>query len=322
MKKFIFVFFVLIIASPAYAVAPLVPCGTEFVPCTPCHLFTLADRVMDFILKGLALPVLVIALLAGGVIWATAAGSPEKITQGRKIITGSIIGIFIAFGGWLIVDTIIVTLGAKNAELKVGKNATIGWAWNKIDKCPEPVVAPPATGGDGIEPPKFINDFEANKANANLLTNSGVTFGGGGSCVNTNGQNVSAATNLAELQNGGGLTVCQNGCSATFLKTCQKNSNTLNPKLLPALFTAKQSAAVDFTVTSLATGDHAQNSDHYQGSAADIVPKVPTPENYQALKNQLRILSGFGNRVECENNKGNIISNCGSGTTHLHVSVK
>src|SRR3989344_4550274 len=154
MKKVIFIFvFLLLTVSPALAQdeVGLVPCGYGSLPaCTPCHLFVLADFIVSFIFEMLALPILVVALLAGGVIWATAAGSTEKITQGRKIITGSIIGIFIAFGGWLIVDTIIVTLGAKNAELKVGKNATIGWAWNKIDKCPEPVVAPPATGGEGI----------------------------------------------------------------------------------------------------------------------------------------------------------------------------
>src|SRR3989338_8901567 len=53
----------------------LVPCGTSANPaqCNPCHLWLLADNVINFILW-MSLPILVIALLYGGIIWLISVG--------------------------------------------------------------------------------------------------------------------------------------------------------------------------------------------------------------------------------------------------------
>ena len=117
----------------------LVTCGLGSGQyCTPCDLWTLAKNIVDFLVKppeGIAFPVLVLALLIGGVVWATSAGNPNRIELGKKVITSSIVGIFIAFGGWLIVDTIINTL--------VSGSPT--FAWQKIEGCKSPIVTPPPT---------------------------------------------------------------------------------------------------------------------------------------------------------------------------------
>jgi len=66
----------------------LVPCGTSAtgnVPCTPCHLWLLADNIINFILW-LSLPILVIALLYGGIIWLISIGNPTQIERGKAII--------------------------------------------------------------------------------------------------------------------------------------------------------------------------------------------------------------------------------------------
>jgi len=46
---------------------------------------------MDFMLWALAAPLLVVALIAGGVVWLTSAGSEEKVALGRRILFSAII---------------------------------------------------------------------------------------------------------------------------------------------------------------------------------------------------------------------------------------
>lgn len=118
----------------------LVPCSQ----CNICHLWILADNIINFLIFKMALPILVLAILIGGFFWMTSAGNPERIKKGKNILTSSIVGIFIAFGGWLIVDTIIKTFADTD-------RAFVG-AWNEIKECPAPIVTappvvkPPVTG--------------------------------------------------------------------------------------------------------------------------------------------------------------------------------
>ena len=298
----------------------LVTCGLGSGQyCTPCDLWTLAKNIVDFLVKppsGLAFPVLVLALLIGGVVWATSAGNPNRIELGKKVITSSIIGIFIAFGGWLIVDTIINTL--------VSGSPT--FAWQKIEGCAKPIVTPitPILPPIGITLPTGI-DIIDNKNAANSLSTSGVLFSGKGDCKDTGGNAVSAATNLGELQRGESLTVCKNGCK-TGGDVCVKSGTLTNPmylnrNILQNLQLAK-SAGNNFNITSLATGDHSANSDHYQGKAADLISL--TAQDYINLRNQLQALPGAAkNKTFCEDINGNVVPDCNLiKTTHLHFSVQ
>ncbi len=47
-----------------------------------------------------------IMLMAGGLIWLTSAGSSEKITQAKNIMSGSVVGLVILFGSWMLLRTI------------------------------------------------------------------------------------------------------------------------------------------------------------------------------------------------------------------------
>lgn len=47
-----------------------------------------------------------IMLMAGGIIWLTSGGDSGKVEQAKKIIIGSITGIFILFGSYIILNTI------------------------------------------------------------------------------------------------------------------------------------------------------------------------------------------------------------------------
>lgn len=105
--------FIIAILVPASALAQgLVPCGNAGQPsCTLCHLYVLAKNVIDFGLFDLALPIAVIMLLIGGIILLTSMGSPEKLTRGKAILVNTLIGLVIAFAAWIIIATLLGTLG-------------------------------------------------------------------------------------------------------------------------------------------------------------------------------------------------------------------
>src|SRR3989338_7821318 len=132
--------FLLAPALPALAEQPqmlgLVPC---FGNCTPCDLWILANNIVFFLTFYLATPVLVVALLAAGIVLLSSSGNPARIEKGKNILTSSIIGIFIAFGGFLIVDTIIKTLAGNTG----GNFQGVVLPWNQTEFCPAPIVTPP-----------------------------------------------------------------------------------------------------------------------------------------------------------------------------------
>lgn len=91
----------------------LVPeCSKLAGGCTLCDAWPLANNIINFLLFGLAIPVLTVTLIWGGVMWTTAGASPSNIEQGKKIMTSGIIGILIAFSGWLMVDTVIKSVAS------------------------------------------------------------------------------------------------------------------------------------------------------------------------------------------------------------------
>ena len=106
---------IFVIPTSVFAEIPtsIVPaCMNNIGGCTLCDIWPLANNIINFLLFGLAIPVLTVVLIWGGVMWTTAGASPGNIEQGKKIMTSGIIGILIAFAGWLIVDTVIKTLAS------------------------------------------------------------------------------------------------------------------------------------------------------------------------------------------------------------------
>lgn len=137
--KIFLIFSLVFLFSHQASAAGLVPCGTSAAgssPCTPCHLWTLANNVVDFIFKGLAIPILTVVMIWGGVLMLANFGNPTQITKGRKMLLSGVIGIFIAAGAWLIVTTIVNTFAS-------GKY-TVGWANIECDL--------DSGGGGGITP--------------------------------------------------------------------------------------------------------------------------------------------------------------------------
>jgi len=53
----------------------------------------------------------VLFLVIGGVMFITAGGSPERVQEGKKIMTSVGIGLLIIYGAWVLIDTFLVTMG-------------------------------------------------------------------------------------------------------------------------------------------------------------------------------------------------------------------
>jgi hypothetical protein len=68
----------------------------------------IANMVKGFYNYGIGIAGILAAimLMAGGLIWLTSAGSSDKITQAKNLMSGSVIGLVILFGSWMLLRTI------------------------------------------------------------------------------------------------------------------------------------------------------------------------------------------------------------------------
>ncbi len=86
----------------------LVPCGGPGEPnCTFGHLVEMVDKIVQFALFNIAIPIAVVVVVIGGVTIMTSGGNESKIAKGKQMMTGTFVGLLIAFGAWLIVETVI-----------------------------------------------------------------------------------------------------------------------------------------------------------------------------------------------------------------------
>jgi hypothetical protein len=115
----------------------IVPCGTQknpdgsiANPCTVCHLFVGINNLISFLLKNIAFPLGVVAILWGGFMIMTSGGSEEKVKKGKTALEYAIYGIILAFAGWLIVGTILSSLVTKKVVWPFSRE------WNTIPSCP------------------------------------------------------------------------------------------------------------------------------------------------------------------------------------------
>lgn len=126
------------------------PPGAKY--CTLCDGLKVVQRGMNYLFD-LGLAVAVLMITYGGIMIAVAGASPSKVGEGRKIITGAVVGFAIMLVAWLIINEVFY--------LFVTNNVT-GKPWNEIT-CPPAetlgaIGGPPAPigtggGGEGGGPP-------------------------------------------------------------------------------------------------------------------------------------------------------------------------
>ena len=87
----------------ALAQEGLVPC--EGVNCTEQDFYDLIVNVIEFAIQYLAFPLVVLFFLWGGFLFVTSGGSTTRIEQGKKAITGAVIGLVIVLSSVVIIHT-------------------------------------------------------------------------------------------------------------------------------------------------------------------------------------------------------------------------
>ena len=94
----------------------LVTCGTKDKPCTLDDLIGtsgIIQKIVDLILKQIVPALATVLLIIGGLILLTSAGSPERVSLGKRILFSAIIGLVLSLGAWAIIKFILQAIGAK-----------------------------------------------------------------------------------------------------------------------------------------------------------------------------------------------------------------
>lgn len=252
--------------------------------CEVCDIFRLVQNILNFIWFGLVAPLAVLFLAWGGFLMLTSPASPSGLEKGRKILRNTFVGIIIIFFAWFGVDAIIKILvnpdllgSDKPAKLFGGKFGP----WNRIECRRAPASEP---SGDSSGGDSSTNDLSAGDPTFGLseqVRKGRVFLSSNASCTDDLGNPVSAETTFSELSSRKPLTVCSSGCNLTS-NSCKRRSDiTLNQNMLQALNDlALQSS---YTITSLTTGSHSQNSLHYRGDAVDLVPRARSLQGFENI---------------------------------------
>jgi len=92
----------------------LVPCGNDGQDaCTIKDFFTMLINIYVFIVWYIATPLSIIAITVGGILIMLGAGNPGMANKGKTILYSAIIGLVLVFASYLIINTILATIGFK-----------------------------------------------------------------------------------------------------------------------------------------------------------------------------------------------------------------
>jgi len=104
----------------------LVPCGTTCCRCTLCDFFVLLKRILDLLFFKLVPPVAFGMIVYGAILFIFSAGDPARVTRGKAILKAVLIGLFLIYGAYSIVGTILVGVGLADWTEEIYKS----W-WSK-----------------------------------------------------------------------------------------------------------------------------------------------------------------------------------------------
>lgn len=93
----------------------LVPdCGVTGRPCTLCHFIVGFHNLVQYGLYWVITFALV-GIFISGVMYILSAGNEKMITDAKSFMKASLIGFMVVAGAWMIVNTTILVLGAKDS---------------------------------------------------------------------------------------------------------------------------------------------------------------------------------------------------------------
>jgi len=121
-KKIISSLYFALLVFPSLAFAKgLVPCGGATEPkCDFNQLIVLVQKVINLALT-IAPMLAAVAFAVAGFYYVTAAGDTGKIKQAHDIAIAGAVGLIIVLIAWILVKTIITTLGGGEAFMLLSK---------------------------------------------------------------------------------------------------------------------------------------------------------------------------------------------------------
>ena len=124
MKKILFGLILLsVIAMPGISQADgLVPCGGliydsdgniagEEPSCELCHIFQLINNIINWVLFVLIPIIAPIFIVIGGIYLLIARGDPGMFSQGKNVLTATVIGLIIVYTAYVLLSTMLSFLG-------------------------------------------------------------------------------------------------------------------------------------------------------------------------------------------------------------------
>lgn len=145
-------------AINTYETSGLVPCGFKTVPfstpstgglvaegyrCQACHLFVLADNVVDALIV-IGTLVAAIAFMYAGFLMFSARGNTEQVGKARGLFWDVFWGFIFLLAAWLIVDTVMKALVSENFFRGLGP-------WNQLECVGQPTPQPLELTGSAPE---------------------------------------------------------------------------------------------------------------------------------------------------------------------------
>ena len=180
--------------------------------CTPCDLFALMQNILRFLWWGISVPIATLMLIYSGFLMVNPFGGDSAKSSGtaKKVMTNTVIGIFVVFFAWLIIDTIIKVVADQNIRTTttgqvpqlqtplMGGGIRFG-PWNKID-CPVPTLPPPSAISPTLITPGGASPF-AQAQNTQLLEGAGVDVKKGLGAAQIGGTRLQTLNQIIQLKN-------------------------------------------------------------------------------------------------------------------------
>ncbi len=326
MKKIVLILIlssVIALALPISAAAfSLVPCGrsdqvgTVDEHCQLGHLFILIVRMINYLIS-LAAVVAIYFVLNAGFGMVLAMGNPEKIQTNKESIKNAVVGFAIVILAFIFINLLVNGIfGTSSTSKKWWDPSCLYNITNTANGCPRLQFGGDGTGIGGPSGPPPGPSGNLTDLAAAILANTS-----GNITLDTRadwGAPFHARQNIVDMSQGLFPAVCTPrgspppGCITGGVS----GTVTVNPAILSNLLDLAQSGT-RFMITSLTTGMHSANSDHYRGEAVDIAPAGTAGPAWFSPRDYLNRIGGT---AFCESPSGVKLPTCG-GADHIHWTL-
>ncbi len=182
---------------------PILSCNTPENPAPCLSLCNLVQTAQNFIYLMLTLALVVLLPFFvgwGGLMILISGGSSSRLDQGKKILTGTFVGLGIGLGAFLLLNTIFWGLGVATTRDNPGATYKVGWPTVECRPGLAPAAANNAAAGaidpnNNLSSPLITAPVSSTPAEANCSCAG--SFTGGLVNINTCNQAASAGLNCS-----------------------------------------------------------------------------------------------------------------------------